>query len=110
MSFKLDFQKREAKQSLWDMDGQHIKKKYRNKGKGRQKDKKLIRAELDLAVLDSHDAWDEIDEAWNCERTLAEERKIILDNEAWAEFVSLLDSQSVASSNLKSAMKKWKRF
>jgi len=51
-----DFQKREAKQSLWDNDGQHIKKKYRNKGKGRGKDKKLIRDEL-LAEAE----WDEID-------------------------------------------------
>jgi hypothetical protein len=46
MSRNLDFQKREAKQSLWDMDGHHASKKSRNKGKGRGKDKKLIREEL----------------------------------------------------------------
>ena len=42
-----DFQKREAKRSLWDMDGQRVKKKSRNKGKGRAKDKKLIQEELE---------------------------------------------------------------
>lgn len=46
-----DFQKDEAKQSLWDMDGLHIPKRYRNKGKGRGKDKRMVRTEvLDLAV------------------------------------------------------------
>lgn len=44
-----DFQKKEAKQSLWDMDGTHVKKRHRNKGKGRGKDKKLIESEI-LAV------------------------------------------------------------
>lgn len=39
-----DYQKKEAKQSLWDMDGEHIPKRYRNKGKGRGKDKQLIRS------------------------------------------------------------------
>lgn len=42
-----DYQKQEAKQSLWDMDGQHIWKVRRNKGKGRGKDKRLIFQELD---------------------------------------------------------------
>jgi hypothetical protein len=46
-----DHQKREAKRSLWDMDGQHIPKKYRNKGKGRGKDKKLIQQELATEVI-----------------------------------------------------------
>ncbi len=41
-----DFQKQEAKNSLWSMDGQHVKKKSRNKGKGRGKDKRLIETEL----------------------------------------------------------------
>lgn len=41
-----DFQKQEAVQSLWDMDGYHIPKRYRNKGKGRGKDKRLARSEL----------------------------------------------------------------
>lgn len=41
-----DFQHEEATQSLWDMDGMHIPKRYRNKGKGRGKDKRLVRAEL----------------------------------------------------------------
>ena len=45
-----DFQKQEAKQSLWDQDGQHIPKRYRNKGKGRGKDKRLTRQELDTAT------------------------------------------------------------
>lgn len=43
---KPDFQKQAAKQSLWDLDGQHEDKKSRNKGKGRSKDKRLIREEL----------------------------------------------------------------
>lgn len=42
-----DYQKREAKRSLWDMDGEHVPKKYRNKGKGRGKDKQLIKEQLD---------------------------------------------------------------
>jgi hypothetical protein len=41
-----DFQKLTAKSSLWEHDGQHIPKRYRNKGKGRSKDRQLIRAEL----------------------------------------------------------------
>jgi len=40
-----DFQKREAKRCLWDQDGDHTKKRYRNKGKGRGKDKRLIKEE-----------------------------------------------------------------
>lgn len=44
---KPDYQKQEAKRSLWDNDGQHEKKRYRNKGKARLKDKQLIRDELD---------------------------------------------------------------
>lgn len=36
-----DFQKREAKRSLWEQDGTRVHKKYRNKSKGRQKDNKL---------------------------------------------------------------------
>lgn len=46
MSRSPDFQKREAKKSLRDLDGVHAKKKHRNKGKGRGKDKRLIREEL----------------------------------------------------------------
>jgi hypothetical protein len=45
MSRGPDFQKHEAKRSLWDEDGQHIPKRYRNKSKGRFKDKQLIRTE-----------------------------------------------------------------
>lgn len=41
-----DYQKQEAKRSLWDNDGEHVKKKSRNKNKGRGKDKRLIRDEL----------------------------------------------------------------
>lgn len=41
-----DFQKQEAKGSLWENDGHHIPKKHRNKGKGRGKDKRLT-AELE---------------------------------------------------------------
>lgn len=47
MSRGPDYQKQEAKTSLWDMDGQHIKKRFRNKGKGRGKDKREILANLD---------------------------------------------------------------
>ena len=50
-----DFQKREAIQSLWDNDGQHTPKRYRNKGKGRQKDKVLV---LNEQVDDSGPAED----------------------------------------------------
>lgn len=42
-----DYQKMEAKQSLWDFDGLHVPKRYRNKGKGRGKERRLIRQELD---------------------------------------------------------------
>lgn len=49
MLFK-DFQKHSAVQSLWDMDGQHISKRYRNKSRGRQADKKLIKEELALDI------------------------------------------------------------
>lgn len=40
-----DFHKKEAKRSLWDNDGEHVPHKYRKKGRGRSKDKKLIRDE-----------------------------------------------------------------
>lgn len=50
-----DHQKREAKQSLWDMDGVHLWKSHRNKGKGRGKDRRLIRQELDEAAEIDYD-------------------------------------------------------
>lgn len=71
MSRSPDFQKKEAKQSLWDMDGLHIKKKHRNKGKGRGRDKRLIeealqemetRHELDLDDMLNEEA----SNAWYC--------------------------------------------
>lgn len=66
-----DHQKREAKQSLWDLDGHHAPKRYRNKGKGRGKDKRLVQRQYDelqeQAELDQQDAWDqELREAWDC--------------------------------------------
>ena len=66
-----DFQKQEAKQCLWDMDGQHTNKKARNRGKGRGKDKQLIRAAI-AALCDGEDAerqylyFKEIEAALNC--------------------------------------------
>ena len=41
-----DFQKREAIQCVWNNDGRSTPKRLRNKGKGRGKDRQLIRAEL----------------------------------------------------------------
>jgi hypothetical protein len=66
-----DYQKEEAKRSLWDCDGSHIWKKYRNKGKGRNKEKADIRKEIaDLTNqirLDKDDQLcDEAEDAWYC--------------------------------------------
>jgi hypothetical protein len=66
-----DHQKREAKRSLWDQDGQHIPKKYRNKGKGRNKDKfeidEAFKEIADLPITLQDEAWaDEIDLAFYC--------------------------------------------
>lgn len=66
-----DFQKQEAKQSLWDQDGQHIPKRYRNKGKGRSKDKKEIRKvvqeEINRPYLEKEEEWsEEVDDALYC--------------------------------------------
>lgn len=41
-----DYQKAEAKRSLWTNDGFHEKKRYREHGRARCKDNQLIRAEL----------------------------------------------------------------
>lgn len=49
-----DFQKQEAKQCLWDNDGDHTIKVARNKGKGRGKDRQLIRQELN-SIRDAED-------------------------------------------------------
>ncbi len=49
MSRNLDFQKQEAKQCLWDQDGDHTGKRWRNRGKGRGKDRRLIQELLDEA-------------------------------------------------------------
>jgi hypothetical protein len=66
-----DFQKREAKQCLWDNDGTHTVKAARNRGKGRGKDKQLIRQELN-SIRDEVDEerqyqyFQEVSEAWYC--------------------------------------------
>lgn len=66
-----DHQKREAKRSLWDQDGEHIPKKYRNKGKGRNQEKADIRQELKELEREPRIALDEMlneeaDEALYC--------------------------------------------
>jgi hypothetical protein len=68
---KPDYQKQEAKRSLWDCDGTHIRKRYRNKGRGRKADRLEIESALDeeatQAQLDEDDEWaKEIEEAWYC--------------------------------------------
>lgn len=69
MSRGPDYQKREAKRSLWDMDGEHSS--YRNKGRGRGRDKKLTRQQfhdmIEEEFIDADD-WgsDELEDAWLC--------------------------------------------
>lgn len=58
-----DFTKREAKKSLWDLDGKHEDKRYRKKG--REKHKKLIRDILNEPQWDD-DLEKEIQEAFDC--------------------------------------------
>jgi hypothetical protein len=59
-----DFQKAAAKNSLWDMDGQHVPHKYRVKGSGRNADKRLILEELQDAAQEAQ--WSD-DERWERE-------------------------------------------
>jgi hypothetical protein len=61
-----DFQKREAKQCLWDQDGQHTAKRARNRGKGRGKDKKLVRAYWEEEDFDDEGYSQEISDALYC--------------------------------------------
>lgn len=66
-----DYQKQEAKQCLWDQDGQHTKKRWRNRGKGRCKEKRDIRASLaelgSAAESEREEAQDqEMELAWYC--------------------------------------------
>ena len=66
-----DHQKSEAKRSLWDRDGQHIPKRYRNRGRARGQDRQDIRAELHALQswddLEREFEWaKEIDEALYC--------------------------------------------
>lgn len=67
----VDYQKQEAKQCLWDQDGQHTKKRWRNRGKGRGKEKSEIRKVLeDIFSGDDRDRqieWEkEIERALDC--------------------------------------------
>lgn len=59
-----DFTKREAKKSLWDLDGQHEDKRYRKKG--RNKAKQLIREALKPEEEYDFEWEKEIDEALDC--------------------------------------------
>lgn len=66
-----DYQKEEAKRSLWDLDGDHAPKRYRNKGKGRLLEKAEIREELKTLINAENDAFEaamseEIDDALYC--------------------------------------------
>lgn len=61
-----DHQKREAKRSLWDADGHHVPKKYRNKGRGRRKDKKEINASQAENEYQGWVDWEEVDLALYC--------------------------------------------
>jgi hypothetical protein len=54
-----DHQKEEATRSLWDLDGQHAPRKYRNKGRARGRDKKLTRRELEDAQIQTENDCDE---------------------------------------------------
>lgn len=66
-----DYQKQSAKTSLWEMDGCHAPKPYRQKGKGRGKDKRLVRQAMhELGLQEALDLLDEqnaeITAAWDC--------------------------------------------
>lgn len=52
----IDYQKREAKRSLWDMDGIHIDKKLRCKGGPRNQEKAEIRKELAQLEVEPQEA------------------------------------------------------
>lgn len=66
-----DYQKQQAKRSLWDNDGFRVAHKYRERGRGRGRDKELIHAEL-AAIRDDDDeerAYQyekELERAWLC--------------------------------------------
>ncbi len=64
-----DFHKRIAKDALWDRDGHHTPKRYRETGSARESDKILVRAELEELRDDvGDDLVDELDLAVYCYR------------------------------------------